>query len=60
MAAWARFLVKALVLVPSVFVAAASPLWGSLLLAAPVAFGVLSCTHRAVKAARRDGWLAEI
>ena len=56
MAAWARFLVKALVLVPSVFVAAASPLWGSLLLAAPVAFGVLSCAHRAVKAARRDGW----
>ena len=41
---------------PSVFVAAASPLWGSLLLAAPV----LSCAHRAVKAARRDGWLAEI
>ena len=60
MAAWARFLVKALVLVPSVFVAAASPLWDSLLLAAPVAFGVLSCAHRAVKAARRDGWLAEI
>jgi hypothetical protein len=25
-----------------------------------VAFGVLSCAHRAVKAARRDGWLAEI
>ena len=45
---------------PLVFVAAASPLWGSLLLAAPVAFGVLSCAHRAVKAARRDGWLAEI
>ena len=44
----------------SVFVAAASPLWGSLLLAAPVAFGVLSCAHRVVKAARRDGWLAEI
>ena len=45
---------------PSVFVAAASPLWGSLLLAAPVAFGVLSCAHRVVMAARRDGWLAEI
>ncbi|MDO5056822.1 MAG: hypothetical protein Q4E06_05745 [Lautropia sp.] len=55
-----RILVKLMMLVLPVFVAAASPVMGSMLLMLPVGVGVGLCAWRAIQGALKDGWLAEI
>lgn len=55
-----RILTNVLLLVLPPFVAAASPLLGSLLLVLPVMVGVGLCTLAAIRGALKDGWLAEI
>ena len=60
MAAWFRILVKAMLLVLPLFVAAESPLAGTILVAAPVCWGVLALMVRMVRTALREGWLGEV